>query len=131
MPRIDGILETVLYVDDLDRSARFYQSLFNFEIVDTSERLCALAVASRQLLLLFKKGKSATRSPGAHDGDGRLHLAFGIPVAELAAWETRLLQHEIVIEEKRQWERGGASLYFRDPDLHLIELATPGVWSVY
>ncbi len=27
--------------------------------------------------------------------------------------------------------RRGASAYFRDPDRHLIELATPGVWSIY
>ena len=23
------------------------------------------------------------------------------------------------------------SIYFRDPDGHLLELATPGLWSVY
>ncbi|PYU59508.1 MAG: glyoxalase, partial [Acidobacteria bacterium] len=32
---------------------------------------------------------------------------------------------------KRTWELGGWSLYFRDPDRHLIELATPGTWSIY
>ena len=29
------------------------------------------------------------------------------------------------------WERGGQSIYFRDPDGHLVELATPGIWAIY
>jgi catechol 2,3-dioxygenase-like lactoylglutathione lyase family enzyme len=35
------------------------------------------------------------------------------------------------VEEKHTWELGGHSVYFRDPDRHLIEIATPGVWSIY
>ena len=66
-----------------------------------------------------------------HDGYGELHLAFAIPVEELAAWEARLMEHGVGIEQRRSWDRGGVSLYFRDPDRHLIELATPGVWTVY
>ena len=30
-----------------------------------------------------------------------------------------------------KWPRGGESLYFRDPDGHLVELATPGLWANY
>jgi catechol 2,3-dioxygenase-like lactoylglutathione lyase family enzyme len=131
MPRSDGILETALYVEDLDRAARFYRTIFGFETFDSSERLHALAVGPRQVLLLFKKGASATRMPGDHNGDGRLHLAFAIPFSELGAWEEWLGRHGIPVEEKRAWERGGYSLYFRDPDEHLIEVATPGVWSIY
>ena len=30
-----------------------------------------------------------------------------------------------------KWPRGGESVYFRDPDGHLLELATPGLWPGY
>jgi len=131
IPKLNGVLETALYVDDLDRAARFYQSLFGFPVIDRGERLIALAAADRQVLLLFKKGASARLPVGGHDGAGELHLAFAIPAADLAAWEARLQTHGVAIEDRRQWPRGGISLYFRDPDRHLLELATPGVWSTY
>jgi len=49
----------------------------------------------------------------------------------LANWESWLQISGVPVEEKRMWEAGGWSLYFRDPDRHLIELAAPGTWSVY
>lgn len=130
-PKADGILESSLYVSDLPRSIRFYQETFGFPVIsDFGERGCAMRAGARQVLLLFKKGAScAITSP--HDGDGELHLAFAIPAAELPRWELWLQERGIVIEEKRKWEAGGWSLYFRDPDRHLLELATPGIWSIY
>jgi catechol 2,3-dioxygenase-like lactoylglutathione lyase family enzyme len=130
-PKTDGILESSLYVSDLPRSVRFYQETFGFSVIsEFGERGCAMHAGPRQVLLLFKKGASRDiTSP--HDGDGELHLAFAIQTAELADWESWLRQKEIAVEEKRKWELGGWSLYFRDPDRHLLELATPGTWSVY
>jgi catechol 2,3-dioxygenase-like lactoylglutathione lyase family enzyme len=130
-PPIDGILESSLYVSDLPRSVRFYEDVLGFSrISDFGERGCAMSAGPRQVLLLFKKGASrAMETP--HDGDGELHLAFAIPSAALTDWESWLETKGIPVEEKRTWELGGSSLYFRDPDRHLLELATAGVWSVY
>ena len=130
-PKTDGVLESSLYVSDVGRSVRFYEEVFGFRVINEfGERGCALQAGEHQVLLLFRKGASLTiQSP--HDGDGELHVAFAIPLAELANWESWLEAKGIAVEEKRSWELGGCSLYFRDPDRHLIEVATPGVWSIY
>lgn len=130
-PKTEGILESSLYVTDVARSAQFYARIFGFRAIsDFGARGCAMEAGNRQVLLLFKKGGSAAiQSP--HDGDGELHLAFAISAEELAQWEDWLTENGIAVEEKRKWELGGQSIYFRDPDRHLIEIATPGVWSIY
>jgi catechol 2,3-dioxygenase-like lactoylglutathione lyase family enzyme len=130
-PKTEGILESSLYVSDLARSIHFYEKVFGFRVIsDFGGRGCALEAGDRQVLLLFKKG--ASRGIAApHDGDGELHLAFAIRAEELPGWEAWLAENAIEVEQKTAWERGGQSLYFRDPDRHLIEIATPGVWSIY
>ena len=137
MPSLNGILETSLYVEDMDRSMRFYQEILQFQKMVGDERFCALRAAPQQVLLLFKLGASTqpmvidggTIPP--HDGSGQMHLAFAISAQELEPWERWLEQHQLVIESKVRWERGGQSIYFRDPDGNLLELVTPGCWAIY
>jgi catechol 2,3-dioxygenase-like lactoylglutathione lyase family enzyme len=130
-PTTNGILESSLYVADVARSAQFYKKIFGFRVItDFGERGCAIEAGIRQVLLLFKKGGSRhIESP--HDGDGELHIAFAIAANELESWQAWLAENGIAVEESRKWDLGGHSLYFRDPDRHLLELATPGVWSIY
>ena len=130
-PKSDGLLESSLYVRDVAASASFYERIFGFRIIsDFGERGCAMQAGERQVLLLFKKrGSLDITSP--HDGDGELHVAFAIPASELAQWEAWLQENGIPVEEKRAWDLGGHSIYFRDPDRHLLEIASPGVWSNY
>ena len=134
VPRISHILETALYVADLDRAASFYQDVLGFVPALRDERMCGLEVPGGGVLLLFRQGGSTTPSqtPGgsipAHDGRGALHLAFAIPWGELAAWEAHLAAGGIAVESRVVWPRGGTSLYLRDPDGHSVEVATPGLW---
>jgi catechol 2,3-dioxygenase-like lactoylglutathione lyase family enzyme len=136
-PQLAGVLETALYVEDLPRALQFYRDVLELEVLGADDRFGALSVAGRQVLLLFKKGasRSALPRPGGiippHDGSGQLHLAFAIPAVALPEWEERLRVRSVPLESKVAWELGGTSLYFRDPDRHLIELATPGVWAIY
>lgn len=130
-PASEGILESSLYVEDVARSARFYEKVFGFRVIsDFAPRGCAMGAGDRQVLLLFQKGASVAHT-SSHDGDGELHVAFAIRAEELPRWEAWLAENAIAVEERREWERGGTSLYFRDPDRHLLEIATPGVWSIY
>jgi catechol 2,3-dioxygenase-like lactoylglutathione lyase family enzyme len=129
------IAETALYVDDMARAAQFYTRLFDASILRRDERLCALRINDQQVLLLFLRGGSlqaVTLEGGvipAHDGHGLLHVCFGIGADEISAWEQRLRQLGIAIESRMRWPPGGTSLYFRDPDGHAVELATPSVWG--
>jgi catechol 2,3-dioxygenase-like lactoylglutathione lyase family enzyme len=137
IPRVSHVLETSLYVSDLDRAQWFYQATFGFEPFLRDGRMCSLGVPGGGVLLLFRAGGSAEPAitPGGtippHDGSGALHLCFAIPRGELEAWERHLAAAGIAVESRVIWPGGGESLYFRDPDGHSIEVATPGLWPSY
>ena len=133
-PQIEGLLETSLYARDLGRTAAFYRDLFGFKALVDSPRLVAFEVAARHVLLVFQSGATeddvveARGTIPGHDGRGRLHLALSIAAADYEAWRRRLGERDIAIAGEYGWPRGGTSLYFRDPDGALVELATPGLW---
>ena len=133
-PRLGGVLETSLYVGDLDRAREFYQRVFGLEAFFQDGRMCALGVVPGQVLLLFRHGTTVAPAPvpggviPPHGTSGAAHLCFAIPLGELAAWEAHLARHGLAVESRVIWPRGSTSLYFRDPDGHSLEVATPGLW---
>ena len=137
MPSLTGIIETALDVQDLAAAVQFYHGLLGLPVIDGNARFCALSVAGRDVLLLFQREASpqAVDIPGGrippHGSSGSIHFAFSLRPEELAEWEQFLTEKGVKLESRVTWERGGTSLYFRDPDGHLVELATPGVWSIY
>jgi catechol 2,3-dioxygenase-like lactoylglutathione lyase family enzyme len=137
MPSIRRVLETSLYCDDLAATARFYQDVVGLGVHFCDARVVALDASGSTVLLLFARGGSrmgATSAEGTipgHDGSGPAHVAFAVDAGELPAWEARLAAAGVAIESRIAWARGGRSVYFRDPEGHSVEFATPGVWPTY
>jgi catechol 2,3-dioxygenase-like lactoylglutathione lyase family enzyme len=137
VPRLTGIIETALDVQDLHVAIEFYSGLLGLEIIDRNHRFCALSVAGRDVLLLFQREArpQAVETPGGrippHGSSGSIHFALSVERKDLDEWEQLLTAKGVALESRVNWSRGGTSFYFRDPDGHLVELATPGVWSIY
>lgn len=136
-PPLLGVVETGLYVDDLPRARAFYEGVLGLAPMVADARFCAYAAGPASVLLLFLRGetRAPVTLPGGtippHDGQGPLHYALGIPSEALPAWEAHLVQAGVALEGRVNWPKGGVSLYLRDPDGHLVELATPGLWPNY
>lgn len=137
MPKLDAVLETSLYFDDLEAAKRFYGEVMGLTPMFEDDRLAACPIGAGSVLLMFRRGHTSedTRIPGGvvpgHDGQGEGHVAFAISAAELPGWEAHLARHEVAIESRVEWAKGGKSLFFRDPEGNLLEVATPGLWRNY
>jgi len=136
--QVNGILETALYVSDVKRAAEFYRRIFGFPALLESERLIALDVAGKSVLLLFLEGGTKDPFPvpngegviPPHGGSrGGYHFAFSIASEDVEAWRARLESEGVAVESVVAWSGGAKSLYFRDPDGNLAELITPGFWK--
>jgi len=130
--RVRQILETCIYVDDLDAAKQFYQDVLGLEFVSRHDNRHVFLRCKDQMLLIFNPAESI-----ADDGDlprhgttGPGHLAFGVPKDELDAWKSRLISIAIEIEREINWPGGGRSFYFRDPAGNSLELATPRIWGM-
>jgi catechol 2,3-dioxygenase-like lactoylglutathione lyase family enzyme len=133
-PSVEGLLETALYVRDLDRSIAFYRDVVGLAVMLENPRMVALDAGRGGVLLLFRQGATsqdftdATGTVPGHEGEGRLHMAFAISAGTLEEWRAHLARCGLPLAGEVRWRRGGVSLYVRDPDGHAIEFATPGLW---
>ncbi len=136
-PPIRGVLETAIYVDNLERAHCFYGCVLGLKRVLDTPRMLTYEVAPAQVLLVFKRGATREDSetsgglvPG-HHSEGPAHFAFAIGTETYAAWKAHLEASGIAIRSEVTWPPGGRSLYFDDPDGNVVELATPGLWPNY
>lgn len=133
-PAIEGLLETALYVDDMGRAVAFYEGVLGLAAMLKAERLTAFDAGARGVLLVFARGMTEEDSPTpggivpGHNGSGRLHMAFAIAEDAYERWRAHLVAHAVAIRSEVTWPGGAQSLYFDDPDGHVLELATPGLW---
>ena len=124
------ILETCLYVDDLEKAEHFYKSILGLEVIRKEKDKHIFFKCGEQVLLLF--GRKRLRSKGElpwHNSNGCIHLAFAIEGSETDAWKKKLAEEKIEILSEFTWPSGGHSVYFADPDGNLLELTSPCIWG--
>jgi catechol 2,3-dioxygenase-like lactoylglutathione lyase family enzyme len=129
--RIDRVLETVLYVDDLDVAERFYGEILGLELDSRQDGVFVFFRCGAGMLLLFEPGAAASgRKVPAHGARGPGHACFAVAEDALDGWHEHLSAAGVAIEQEASWPRGGRSFYFRDPAGNSLELATPRIWGL-
>lgn len=122
--KIKNIDHIVLTVIDIDKSLEFYTNILGFEIVTFGDNRKALTFGNQKINLHQKEKEFEPKAK--HPTSGSADLCF---IAETNIHEVleELKQKNIEIIEGIV-ERTGAlgkikSVYFRDPDLNLIEIS--------
>ncbi len=130
--RVGRVLESGLYVEDLEAAREFYTEVLGLEVYSHVEGRHLFFRLERGMFLLFNP--EATAQPGqdvpSHGAHGPGHVAFALDAADEPAWRDRLRAHGVEIEAEVEWPSGGQSLYFRDPAGNSVELATPQMWGL-
>ncbi|MCL4766758.1 MAG: VOC family protein [Hyphomicrobiaceae bacterium] len=131
-----GVLETVLYVNDLDAAERFYRDVLGMEPFSKAPGRQLFYRCGDQVLLLFDpEATSKPPAPNAlpvppHGAVGPGHVCFRASAGEIEAWRQRLAGHGVAIEADFEWPGGGRSIYFRDPAGNCLEFAEPRIWGL-
>ncbi len=127
---INGVLETILYVDDLEAARAFYQVVLGLELYSQKHGVFVFFKCESGMLLLFNPDAAlSNESIPAHGAKGPGHVCFAMAEDQHKAWQARLKDHGIRIEQEVTWPNGAKSFYFRDPAGNSLELATRKIWG--
>jgi catechol 2,3-dioxygenase-like lactoylglutathione lyase family enzyme len=130
--KIKAVIETAIYVDDLQAAEAFYGTLLGLPVISKEPgRHVFFRVGEASVLLAFRAEATLKGDQlPSHGATGPGHFALGIEADSLAAWRSHLESQGIRIEKEVEWPRGGKSIYFRDPAGNSVELVTPGIWGL-
>ncbi|MBN9241718.1 MAG: VOC family protein [Mesorhizobium sp.] len=137
------ILESALYVTDLDAADTFYSEVLGLERIAKVAGRHVFFRCGQGVLLLFVAGATSEPPPSGaklpvppHGTLGQGHLCFAATADDIGRWKARLTQKGVAIEADFEWppkpgqEPGGRSIYFRDPSGNSLEFAEPKIWNL-
>jgi catechol 2,3-dioxygenase-like lactoylglutathione lyase family enzyme len=130
--KIRAVVETAIYVDDLQTAEAFYGTVLGLRVVGKEPGGHVFFQAGEASVLLAFLAAATLKGDQLppHGATGPGHFALGIDAETLDAWRKHLKGQGVTIEKEVEWPRGGKSLYFRDPAGNSVELVTHGVWGL-
>jgi catechol 2,3-dioxygenase-like lactoylglutathione lyase family enzyme len=128
------VLETAVYVRDLDAAERFYGGVIGLELVVRAGSRHVFFRCGEGMVLVFNPEATAEVSGGdlpvpPHGATGPGHLCFAVPGDDLDGWRKRLEAAGLAIEADFRWPTGARSVYVRDPAGNSVEFAERGLWG--
>jgi catechol 2,3-dioxygenase-like lactoylglutathione lyase family enzyme len=127
-PRLERVLETVLYFTDEERTERFYSEVLGMRLLSREQGRSLFYRAGESVFLLFNAATTlAGDSLPAHGATGPVHTCFLVPPADYPKWKDHLASHRIPILKEVAWS-AGQSFYFHDPDGNVLEIANTDIW---
>jgi catechol 2,3-dioxygenase-like lactoylglutathione lyase family enzyme len=130
-----GVLESVLYADDLEAARRFYEDVIGLTCFSAAPGRDAFFRCGDQVVIVFNAAATSVEKPPRkgrappHGAVGRGHLAFKAKAHELDAWRDKLIAGGLAIEADFEWSPGLRSIYVRDPAGNSIEIADERLWD--
>jgi len=119
--RIKGINHITFAVADLESSVRFYTQVLGASLLLRGARTAYMDLAGVWVALNLDPGRP--KAPEVYS-----HIAFTVDEADLDLFLLRLQDWGAKLQADRpRHPMEGVSLYFKDPDGHLLELHTKTV----
>jgi catechol 2,3-dioxygenase-like lactoylglutathione lyase family enzyme len=136
-PGTSGVLETALYVDNLQTAERFYGDILGLPKIFGVPGRQLVFRCEDSILLIFDPTHTQRNqmmiNGGAiplHGTRGAGHMAFRVSKEQLNTWREHLRAKAVAIESEVSWPNGAHSIYFRDPAGNSLEFATPDIWEI-
>lgn len=132
-----GVLETVLYAEDLDAIEHFWADVLDMQPFAKLAGRQLFYRCGDQVILIFNP--NATVHPPAagalpvppHGAKGEGHICFRAGRDDIVRWRAHLEAKGVAIESDFIWPAsGGRSIYFRDPAGNCLEFAEPKIWGL-
>lgn len=119
-----------LYVTDLDRTEDYYRNKLGFGLISKKAGRHVFFRAGNQVLLCFiaEVTRNDKKLP-PHFAHGEQHIAFEVSRNDYVAMKAHLTSQDIEIIHEEHWRENVYSAYFKDPDNHLLEIVTEGLWE--
>lgn len=129
------ILETALYVRDVEEAVRFYRDTLGMKLVHPNSARSAFFHCGNGVLILFNAELTRLSHEGdplpvpTHGASGEGHTCFTATHDEMDDWRKHLEKRGVAIEADFEWPNGARSIYFRDPSGNSLEFAEPKLWG--
>jgi catechol 2,3-dioxygenase-like lactoylglutathione lyase family enzyme len=122
--KIDSIDHVVFTVKDINATGEFYTRVLGMEVVTFGEGRKALAFGSQKINLQQLGRESTLIADKPTSGSADICFVTSVPVSEVVAHLNSCGVPLVGGPVKRDGARGSMmSVYFRDPDLNLVEVS--------